>query len=758
MKKFVFLIFIAINLNSYILNVVKFIDEGKLYNIVELENGKNFECKDSINYYQKAEIVCDLKLDNNITKNFNLFVLKGGTRLKIYPKYRYKIYSFTKENKFFVNILLYKNSSQIFDTKKAKGLRFSIDFPEERSYYISVLGDDLLPNIGYLDAQKLDFIKKLFLKKDFDSVVKSVDRELKRGNHFESDLILLKLRALENLVKDKYSNYKYSDIIKLSDDFLQKFPSHSNFTEVVYLKIYSLFEIGKKNKAIKLVKKLVNSFKDDIFTQKSLIKEAKYLSKNKKGRTTSYKILEKLLYKTDDINIALKTAYLLTKYSLEDKKVLRAEKFLEKILKSQPKFLEKDIKNSYKMAKMFASFKDYKNALKILKELENKLKSEEFLKNRAYWDDMAGNNDIAYSEYKEYLKKYPNGQYKEFIKERVDKVLIDIKDKNTTNKLKNIDKVLKEYKKDPIYKKALLEKVKILEEEKKYKEILKLEKKLKDINETKPLELATSKLFDQYISSDDCSNSIDIVNRYKVIVKDDKKLYKLAMCYYNMAMYKESRELSQSVIQKSSEDLAKWYYLALKSSIKAGGDNNIETLFSDFKKLVDIDESEYKDIYYDLFDWYLQKNNIQKALGIVTKIEKLFKQNVKNLDVYYKVIKKLKKDSSNSLLIEYYAKKLLDLQKSLKVSTYSPQVDLELIKALMNLGKNKEALKYFAIAYMDKKKSDVQKAELLYLAGEASLKLKKIKEAKEFFSKCGSEVKSKLWISLCSESLKLIDD
>ena len=109
-------------------------------------------------------------------------------------------------------------------------------------------------------------------------------------------------------------------------------------------------------------------------------------------------------------------------------------------------------------------------------------------------------------------------------------------------------------------------------------------------------------------------------------------------------------------------------------------------------------------------------------------------------------------------MIEYYAKKLLDLQKSLKVSTYSPQVDLELIKALMNLGKNKEALKYFAIAYMDKKKSDVQKAELLYLAGEASLKLKKIKEAKEFFSKCGSEVKSKLWVNLCSESLKLIDN
>ena len=758
MKKFVYLILSAVYLNSFNLEVTKFMVDGKLYNLVEIKDKDKIDCKVNIDFDQSKIINCNLNSDKNVSKKFELFSLYVNKKIYFKTKYNYELISFKNQDNYYKNIIFFKNENRVFK-KNHDGLGFKIKYEKEHKFYVSVLDDDLKPDMKILDANKLSFIRGLYRKKDFYSVIKTIDRELERGSNFESDLLVLKIETLDKILKNKDREYGYKDIIEVSDKFLKKYPSNSSFTKVMYFKIKSLFKLGKKKLALALAKKLDNNFKDDFYNELSQIEMAKYLANNPTKRVDSYKILRRELYNTKHIPIALKSAYLLTKYALKDKKIIDAKKYIDKIINADPEYLIKNKKESYKLAKGFASLNDFKSAVDIAKILKKKMSdNEEFLKNFAYWKDKAGYKDEAYKEYKRYMKKYPKGQYVNFIHERMQKVLIDVNESNISKKIADIDSVIKKYSNDPVYKKALLKKVEILKENKKYEDILKLGKKLKDINATKYIDLSASELFKRYIDEDDCSKAIDLVDRYKVVIKDFDRLYKLANCYYGLAFYKESSELTLKFLKSHSEDVSKWYYLGIKSYIKLKKYDEALKLFDDFRKIEDVENSRYKNIYYDIFEIYYAKKERDKIFDYVSKIEKLFPKKSKNLDVYYKTIKYLINSKASDLLIIYYAKKLLGLQKELRVNTYSVQVDIYLIRSLIRLGKNREALKYFADAYLDKSKSDAQKAELLYLAGEASLKLNEKKQAKEFFTKCGVSVKNKMWQKLCSESLKLLDD
>ncbi len=758
MKNFVFLILLSIYLNSFSLEITKFRYEGKTYNLVHLKDSHKIECNTAVGFDQSKNIACDVNSDKNESKSFDLFSFYTSKNIYFKTKNQYKIVSFKNNNIYYKDIIFFKGDDETFGKKDFKGLNFDVKLNKPHKFYISVLDENLKPDMTIMDANKLSYIRELVKKNDYYSVVRSIDRELKRGSNFESDLLLLKLETLDKLLLTKDKKYSYSDIVKISDKFLKKYPSSSDFTKVMYIKIKALFKIGKKKQAIDLAKKLDDSFKDDKYSELSQIEMAKFLYNIDSKRSDSYKILKYELYNTKNISIALKSAYLLTKYSLKDKKIIDAKIYIDKILNSDQKYFLKDKKESYKLAKGFASLKDFKNAVRIAEILKKKMKSEEFLKNLAFWKDRAGEKDDAYKEYKAYLKEYPKGQFANFVNERMQKVLIDVKESNFSKKIADIDSVMKKYSKDPIYKKALIKKVELLKEKKKYADILKLEKKLKDINETKYLDFSANELFKSYIDKDSCSKAVNLVDRYKVIIKNFDRLYKLAYCYYGLAFYKESSVLTSKFLKSHSDNIAKWYYLAIKSFIKLEKYDKAIELFKDFKKIEDVDNSKYSDIYYDIFDIYYAKKDRNSIFNSVEKIEKLFPRKSKNLDVYYKTINYLIGKKSGNLLIIYYAKKLLNLQKELKVNTYSVQVDVILVQSLVRLGKNNEALKYFADAYLDKSKSDSQKGELLYLAGEASLKLKKIKQAKEFFTKCGTDIKSKMWQKLCSESLKLIDE
>ena len=754
------------------LEVLKMKDEGKdIYHLI-LSSEKDFICKKTTDYNLEDKIFCQIESENNISqsKHFELFDLSiNNNEITIIPKKNYKIFYDDEEiynKKLFedkkrykkIDIIFYDNIPTVLNYEVAKeNLNFDINYIKSNYSYIDVLNDNLTPIDSLRDVTKIDFIKKLYKKGDFIGVVKKADRELEKGNIYSSEILLFKIRALDKILDDKRENgYNFEDIETACDFFIDNYPSNKDLTEVYYYKIKSLFKRGKYKKAIILTNEITKNFKDDYFTQKARILKAKSLFSRRNTKYKSYKILKDVLFNTKYVDNALESAFTLVNNYLNDSDAKSAKVYLEKIIKYNKDYLLDKYDQAYNIAKKFAGLKDFKTAYKIGSILEKKQITEELLKNIAVWAEKANMSEIAYKYYKKYLKQYPDGKFSDFVKEKLDKVLINIKDENVTKKIYDIDQVLQKYSNEPIYKKALIKKVKLLMEEQRYKDVLNLSKKLEDINATKYVRESAQKILYSYLSKNDCINAVNIVDKYGVSVNNEK-LYELAKCYYDVARYKESLELARKFIRSENfDEETKWYFIAIKSAFKQKNWTMAIKLYEDLKQLAKPYEID-KNIYVALFYSYFNLKYIDKSLGILSYLEKNDPKNPKLLDIYYKLVKYYK-DKGIDLSVVIYAKKLLKLQKELKIEVYSPVVDIMLIKSLESLNRYKEALKYFADAYLSKNINDSQKAQLLYLAGEISLKNKKIEQAKEFFIKCGTDVKSQMWQKLCSENLKMLED
>jgi tetratricopeptide (TPR) repeat protein len=771
MKNLIYLTSVIIYsvLNASSLDIIKFKENaGDVYHL-SIKSDKRIVCSVDRDYQLENRIICDLnsKIEQNCSKNFKFFSLNiDNNRILIKPKYGYKIFYYeddffdkTKFNTSYnynrVDIVFYKKLPSFLKKTVYEGLNFKIDFKYKEEFFIDVLNDNLTPVASLKDANKLDFINKLFSKKDYKSVIKKADQEF-LNNIYSSEILLFKIRALDKILENKNeTEYNYFDLRDSCDLFIDRFPSHKDLAEVFFYKIKSLANSGKKNEAITLINKVVESFPKDKFSEKALLIKAELLFKSKEGKELANNILKNLLYSTKNVKNALESAMLLINNYLKNSSVNNAKIYLSKILRYEDYILENK-KKFYDFAKVFAKLKDYNDAMKIAFVLNKNNSNEELLKDLGFWQEKANLNDLAYETYKKYIKKYPDGRYNEFIKERMDKVLIHIKDKNSSKKIKDIDNILKKYSNEPIYKEALIQKAKLLIQEQKYDEVLNMLKELNDINETSYIKLSAEKLLYRYLDSGNCLESIEIVDKYKVRL-DGKKLYKLGDCYYRSARYKKCLELSTKFIKSKEIDNGKnWYYLAIKSAYKIKNYNLAIKLYEDLIKLSN-DKDIDTEVYYELFFANMDLKYINKALEIVKFIEDKDESHPKLLDVYFKLVK-FYKARREDLMVVLYGKKMLKLQKKLKIKTYSPLVDIYLIKSLSNLHKYKEALEVFTDAYLNKSIDDSYKARLLYLAGELNIKKKNIKQAKEFFIKCKTDTKNELWQKLCSENLKLIED
>ncbi len=155
-----------------------------------------------------------------------------------------------------------------------------------------------------------------------------------------------------------------------------------------------------------------------------------------------------------------------------------------------------------------------------------------------------------------------------------------------------------------------------------------------------------------------------------------------------------------------------------------------------------------------LFFSLMKLDRLEKAIDIAKQIEKDSPNELKNSDVYIKIVQRAQ-DDRNDLLLREYANKIIALQKKYKSNTYTPDVELNLIGALQRLEKTKEALA-IAESLLEKKISAKQQTRAYYNAGELSMKLNKNAEAKKYFEKCKNIKVESSWKDICEQNLKLL--
>lgn len=651
-----------------------------------------------------------------------------------------------------------KKEPDILRDKGKKEFNFPVKYAKKQPPFIGALDLNGEPVKDKKGAIYLSKIKKLYSDRKFNDLLKVVQQYKARySDTFLKDITLYELRALSKIA---YENREIlPKLLEESKAWIDSYPSNENIPEVYMFIVQSYLGRGRIKKGERYLNLLKSGFANNLYTQRAQILYADTIYKSKKRRAEAIRIYKDILYATKDFDTASLAALRLTNAYLDRKEPKKAREYIEKVVKKNPGFIISHAEESYDIAKRFAAYEQYDIALKIaelLKDVKEKKLQESLLKERALWNAGKGNKEEAVRLYNEYLKRYPKGIYLDQVRKALDELMISETDENVTKKLAFLDTLLQKYEDKNIQKKALEEKVKILFQAGRYEEILKLKPQLEKMKLEKWIVRSAEKLALQALKTKNCEVAIGTVTDYNITVPTQME-EKLFTCYAKMGMFDKAEKLLKKNLQtKELQNKAKWLYNAVKLYRKMDLNKKVIVTGDDLLKLSKVlGTDKYDDVLYDIAEAYYNLRNYDDLmLHTVKKIEERFPDDIRNIDLFMKVIRYAQK--RKDLLLEInYAKKVIELQKKYKIKSYSPKVDILYAHALQRLGKYKKALQV-VLALLHEKLTDVQKAEVLYLAGELSLALHKEKEAIAFYEKCGEIVKESAWQKLCAENLEIL--
>ena len=778
-------------LNIY-LNSAK--ESGLPYAILHIIDNDSIKCQTLSLAYDKKSYICEFdKIIKNPIEEKRLrlvdidFLEKSKKfYIKIDPKYSSKLFSLneklykTKEvmdekkstkSKHWV-VLLYKKPP-FGGGQESEGINFPITYDK---YLLPSIGSVDLNGapISYVKSKDINYyldIQQEFKDKDYEDVIKDVDRTLKQypKSIFKSDLLLYKLKSMDKGIEkniepisDKYTN---DDVIKLAKSWLRAFSSNDNIPQVLLILVKSYLRSDSSSDTNYFLDILITEHKDSPYTKKAILYFADSIYK-KNDKNRAMKLYEDVLYSAKDLDIASLAAIKLAKSNINLGKVKKAKEYLQKVLQANKNYLLKDRDATKKLAAKLA-----KNGLdKIAATINDLLLShldkgevderELLLKQAGDWYAKAGDISRAYARYQTYQKLYKDGVYIDEVNRAVDRLFFKMKDTNETKLLKYYDLLISKYNND-IKDKAIIEKAKLLLKQKRYKSILKMKKMLKsaeDSNSTVAnslIEKASIMLIDGYVKKQECQNAVGLIEENKIKPEELSDKDGVFDCFIMTSRYKKAMNLAKDELKSKKLDKNfKWLQNLILSEYKLHKYSKVLELKSDLYNLSALLKKPIKiSIYRILFNSMMKQKEFNQALSVVQKIEKLAPKDVKNIDIYYQIVE-YANSMRNDILLMQYAKKIIDLQKLYKIDDYSPKIDFYYIDSLKRLSKIKEAKKATQrLLKLKLKESD--KSRVLYELGELSLKLKEPKEAKKWFQKCSKAKTKDSWSSLCTESLKI---
>ena len=318
--------------------------------------------------------------------------------------------------------------------------------------------------------------------------------------------------------------------------------------------------------------------------------------------------------------------------------------------------------------------------------------------------------------------------------------------------------MIKKYK-NKIGDKALIEKAKLLLSQERYEDVLKMQSALDYVSESnntnEQILSAANALTILSLKDDKCEKAVGYIEKYKLdLEKFDKS--KVFDCLVRTSRYENAKKFSELYIKVGTlKARNNWMQKYLLSLYKLNKYTEVINVGEDVIKLSkSLKTKPTRDTLEMIFFSLIKLKKIEKAIDIAKQIEKNSPNNLKNSDVFIKIVQNAK-DSRNDLLLIEYANKIIALQKRYKSYIYTPDVELSLIGALQRLEKTKEAL-VVAKGLIKLNLTPKEKTRAFYSAGELSMKLGKNKEAKEYFTKCKNIKIKSSWKDICEQNLKLL--
>ncbi len=774
--------------SSYALNIdiQSAKENGSTYSTIHIENPKPFICealKDEFGtqeeikcYFSKAPIRNFSNVENPFFKMHAVETAKLYI-VSIKPKKKMKLFHLgddLAQRKRVIHqeiryakhwfIIGYDTNIPLISHKKVPlhGVSFPIDFANETLPFVGALGLDGHPIEMNQVAEVSDYleIKKHFTRGQYDEVLSTIDKALDKDPNtiFKSEFLLYK-------IKTKIKQDELADSIDLCKDFLREFSNNEGVPEVLFYLAQASSSMGLIIDAEYFYDRLLSEHYDSKEATRGLIALGEHTS-SKGDADKALKYYLEALSKAETKELASTTAFRIANFYLTKGNVKQAAYYVQKIATGNVEFLLNDYQRSFDIAKEFSDHEAYNEAADLMLELlktfdKSDRRYESTLYQIAVWYDLGNSNEKAYKHYDKYVKAFEFGDYLTEIEERMDKVLFEIGDDNSTKLLALYDTITQKYQSQEIANKAKALKGALLYKEKEYQKVLDMQGTLKSLNiKLYPealglIALSAKALATKELENKQCANALTLLRAYDFNMTQaySDSLYR---CTMDVRDYKEAKALAEPYIYE--KDLSKrllWLYRYVKSSSKTGDMKTVYVMGDDLLSLAAVENThKYDDIKLDIFKAARALNKDDKALDLIINIEKTLGLRFREIELYVSMVK-LAKAKKDYTMLETYATKVTTLQAKHKSYSYSPSVEFMLLNALKKLNKNAKAYR-IAKALTKHISKPEELARAYYELGIACQRLNYQSQMQKAFEKSVTSSKNSAWSKLSQDALDLL--
>ncbi|WP_025450467.1 tetratricopeptide repeat protein [Helicobacter pylori] len=635
-----------------------------------------------------------------------------------------------------------------------KGLNFPITIKGAQTPIIQELdvnNKPLLTTKGYDLNAYLEAKKQIDSQAYFDAL-RTISRAFKNYPQtiFKKDLYLLEIIALGKL------GIKKSLLIDIGTQWIKNYPTDPNIPEALYYVAKALDENNNYKQAVRYYKRILLEYKNSRYAplaQMHLAIEAAEAS----DLSSASMLFKEAFSNAKDKESASEIALNWAEAEINYQNFNNAKYLIDKVVQSNPDYLSMHSELALELLKLLKKNQMNESAIEIAQLLLNQ-DDDVKAKEQALYDLGA-----LYARIKDfknahlynlrYLQDHAELERASVVRARDEKALFSMEG-NTQEKIAHYDKIIQNFPNSNEAQKALELKAQLLFDNKRYAEVLGMQKNLpKDsplIQKTLNI-LAKTPLEDHR-----CKEALKYLSQITTFEFNPQEEIQAFDCLYFASLKEKAQIIALNALKaaKTPSEKLVWLYRLGRNYYRLGDFKNSTLASKDALILAqNLNKKEFYDIAFVLFSDYMQNNERELALNLYAFLEKYFKDDKRMALVYFKLLENEKDPKS----VKIYATSLLKLQDAYKDYSYTPFGEFALIDAYRTTKDYSKALEALD-KLLNRKLSLEDHQKALYLQSSLLDLTNQKAKSKASLEKC-VQLKQKdqtnAWQNLCEQGLNL---
>ncbi|WRE91123.1 tetratricopeptide repeat protein [Helicobacter pylori] len=635
-----------------------------------------------------------------------------------------------------------------------KGLNFPITIKDAQTPIIQELdvnNKPLLTTKGYDLNAYLEAKKQMDSQAYFDAL-RTISRAFKNYPQtiFKKDLYLLEIIALGKL------GIKKSLLIDIGTQWIKNYPTDPNIPEALYYVAKALDENNNYKQAVRYYKRILLEYKNSRYAPLAQMRLAIEAAESSDLSSASM-LFKEAFSNAKDKESASEIALNWAEAEINYQNFNNAKYLIDKVVQSNPDYLSMHSELALELLKLLKKNQMNESAIEIAQLLLNQ-DDDVKAKEQALYDLGA-----LYARIKDfknahlynlrYLQDHAELERASVVRARDEKALFSMEG-NTQEKIAHYDKIIQNFPNSNEAQKALELKAQLLFDNKRYAEVLGMQKNLpKDsplIQKTLNI-LAKTPLEDHR-----CKEALKYLSQITTFEFNPQEEIQAFDCLYFASLKEKAQIIALNALKaaKTPSEKLVWLYRLGRNYYRLGDFKNSTLASKDALILAqNLNKKEFYDIAFVLFSDYMQNNERELALNLYAFLEKYFKDDKRMALVYFKLLENEKDPKS----VKIYATSLLKLQDAYKDYSYTPFGEFALIDAYRTTKDYSKALEALD-KLLNRKLSLEDHQKALYLQSSLLDLTNQKAKSKASLEKC-VQLKQKdqtnAWQNLCEQGLNL---